>query len=626
MGPPYQPGYSSPMKKLFGTPERKTAGIAPQARYFQNFQQQPVQPPSPYSPAPMGMQRMPAGPGQAAMPSAADRLLGDQYTYPSQMGRAGGYGGQPGMATASALANRRQAGAPPMSDASAIPPGHPLYGLSSDEQLKMLDNLRQRASQPMMNSQQYAAANGYGPTQTINGMQFDQSGNRILAQEGGQRVLSQADYSPLLKDAGFQRPADDVQLLREGSPLQRLMQGTATQQYSNSGRAQAAQDPLGGIAKMMPASNPNAILDRTNNTSGGRRYGMPQGQLGENGETIHQAYQAQLVVPPNGERSYYRQAPTPTDFAGSATSQSEADAKRMATLKRMEAQGRGYVGTNGEFIGFGDGSEKAQAYAAAARDNPNIVRGRLAAGGYTTPTTLTPDQLADNRTSMIQRMAGQREKAMARVQELAQMRTADRRARMNPSPLDRLMANNPQAALQMQAMQMQQQHQMAMQNADNQGRLAIADREAQAAMERANIGGFVGALGANVPEDRAAAMFGRQLPPGMKQPGQAPKYAAGNFNGVDKATYDYLKEQAENADDDYLLGIMGEMQIPAELQEGLLGAVKPNFWRNAKAGAAGNGAAAKPNGGPGWGPFGPTGDLRKALPKSWGPMGPKWNS
>jgi hypothetical protein len=579
MGPPYQPGYSSPMKKLFGTPERKTAGIAPQARYFQNFQQQPVQPPSPYSPAPMGMQRMPAGPGQAAMPSAADRLLGDQYTYPSQMGRAGGYGGQPGMATASALANRRQAGAPPMSDASAIPPGHPLYGLSSDEQLKMLDNLRQRASQPMMNSQQYAAANGYGPTQTINGMQFDQSGNRILAQEGGQRVLSQADYSPLLKDAGFQRPADDVQLLREGSPLQRLMQGTATQQYSNSGRAQAAQDPLGGIAKMMPASNPNAILDRTNNTSGGRRYGMPQGQLGENGETIHQAYQAQLVVPPNGERSYYRQAPTPTDFAGSATSQSEADAKRMATLKRMEAQGRGYVATNGEFIGFGDGSEKAQAYAAAARDNPNIVRGRLAAGGYTTPTTLTPDELAANRVGMIQRMAGNREKAMARVQELAQMRTQDRRARMNPSPLDRLMANNPQAALQMQAMQQAQQGREAIQRLENEGRLGVANVEQQGVQRRNEIGGMAALVNAGLTPAQARAELGLPPVPGAQQPGQVPQFAAGGFNGVNKPTFDYLKEQAANADDDYLMGLMGEMQIPAELQEGLLNAVKPSFFR-----------------------------------------------
>jgi hypothetical protein len=594
MGPPYQPGYSSPFKKLLGTPERKTAGIAPQARYFQNYQQQPAPVPSPYSPAPMGMQRMPAGVGQAAMPSAADRLLGDQYTYPSQaspqlsslMQRAPGAMGQPGgMAEGQTLGRLLRTSAPqaPGNFATVgqeafdspyyqarrarnatgqgspyIPGGqnmtaqqrqqgyaamvpqqqpHPLDGLSYDEQLKMLDNLRQRASQPMMNSSQYAAANGYQATPSA--------------------------PPPAMP-----------------SPLQRLMQGTATQQYSNSGRAQANildnRQPMAGSRE--------EIVARAGNF--GRQ--MP-GQLDAQGNTIHNAdgrfYQgAQLVVPAGGGNSYFRDAPQQT-FAGGADGEDQANANRMKGYAALEARGAGYYNPRvGAFVGNG-----AVIPAQNAQEGDKYLAGRLAAGGNT-PTKLTPQQLGDNRAAMIQRMAGQREKAMARVQELAQMRTQDRRARANPSPLNRLLQNNPQAALAFQAQQMQQQHQMAMQNADNQGRLAIADREAQAAMERANIGGFVGALGANVPEDRAAAMFGRQLPPGMKQPGQVPKFAAGAFGGADKATYDAIKQFAETADnDDDVLAFMTEMGLPQELQAGMLERAKPNFWRKMRGGVKGEG-------------------------------------
>jgi hypothetical protein len=195
---------------------------------------------------------------------------------------------------------------------------------------------------------------------------------------------------------------------------------------------------------------------------------------------------------------------------------------------------------------------------------------------------------------------------MARVQELAQMRTQDRRARMNPSPLDRLMANNPQAALQMQAMQMQQQGRERLQEMENQGGLARVNAEQQGVQRRNEIGGMAALVNAGLTPAQARAELGLPPVPGAQQPGQAPKYAAGNFNGVDKATYDYLKEQGANADDDYMLGLMGEMGIPAELQDGLLGAVKPNFWRRPKGAAGGGGANSIPlPGGWSFGAFGP---------------------
>jgi hypothetical protein len=191
---------------------------------------------------------------------------------------------------------------------------------------------------------------------------------------------------------------------------------------------------------------------------------------------------------------------------------------------------------------------------------------------------------------MIQRMAGNREKAMARVQELAQMRTQDRRARMNPSPLDRLMANNPQAALQMQAMQQAQQGREAIQRLENEGRLGVANAEQQGIQRRNEIGGMAALVNAGLTPAQARAELGLPALPGAQQPGQVPKFAAGAFGGADKATYDAIKQFAETADnDDDVLAFMTEMSVPQELQAGMLERAKPNFWRKMRGGVKGEG-------------------------------------
>jgi hypothetical protein len=291
---------------------------------------------------------------------------------------------------------------------------------------------------PVMNSRQFAQANGYA---------FPQQPS--------------------------QNPPAPAQ-----TPLQRVLSGqNPTMNYSQSWDAQVSRDPQGGINKLMPASSREGILARLNQGKGAA-ISLEQAASDPNFNAAGNLFQGAKLGQDQNGRAFFREGPKPTDFAGSATNQGQADTRRLSFLKRMEEQGKGYVAPNGAFIGMN--GERGAAYAAALRDNPGMLASRMAAGGYTTPTTLTPDQLTTNAERTRVGLAQGRAERMGRVTQLAQQRAAERnqpqQGGMNPM-LANLIMRDPRAAVAALGMQQQgaiEQARLAQEGRqlDLQGRLA----------------------------------------------------------------------------------------------------------------------------------------------------------
>jgi hypothetical protein len=405
--------------------------------------------------------------------------------------------------------------------------------------------------------------------------------------QAGYAAMAQPQQPSLAAMGGqyFPQQPSQNQMPQAPGPLARMGINNPSRQFSGAGRS-----PFPGNY-LPPMRNREEGLARTN-------------RLGEGGPLSPAVAAAQFggAVPQVNAQGqpYFAAAPQAPDFAGDAQTAQEAAGRRRMGYQALQDQGVGYYDVNrGAFFGRGPTAGKTFA--------DGSIDGRLQAGGIT-PSALTQDQLNANRSAYLQRMQQGQQQRMGRVQQLAQARAQERQ--FNNSPMGQLLQQNPQLAAAIQMQNAQQQHAMNLQALENQGRLGVAN--AQAAGEAAQMqqrGLF--ALAANGNE-AALGKLGFAAP-GAVPAGQVPKYAAGNFSGVDKNTFDYLKGIAGNNDDNYLLGVMGQMGVPANLHDGLLNAVKPNFWRRMNAAAAGANQAAGEGGSTGiplgggwhWGPFGP---------------------
>lgn len=439
---------------------------------------------------------------------------------------------------------------------TAFGPGHPLWGKTPDQARQEIARLQGLNADPnAYNAQNYVSPDGrrYDATPVSPAAQLG------LANPIGTREVGGMEFS------GTNRP--------------------------------------GGLAlvnnRLPQAGNREEGLARLNMRGLGQTPTLEQAAADPNFNQDGRFFQgARLGVNQNGG-AFFREGERPTDFAGNAQTAQEAGANRLRGLQALEQRGVGYVDPNtGAFIGRG-----ARTFAS---DGPgmNALAGRLAAGGVT-PTALSAGQLNDNRVAMLGRMAGQRERAMARVQSLAQQSTADRRERMNPDPLKRLMANNPQIA----AMQMQQQGAERIAQLQNQGRIDVAKAEADAQAARMPWALAAAGVNAGQPIDQAGRQAGLPQFANAPQPGAIPQAKPGAFAGVDKGTFDFFKEQAKDMNDDDTMSLFEEAGVPVEQRAALLERVKPNMWRRLKGdtnGQAGGGGATGFQLGPiNFGPFGP---------------------
>lgn len=410
-----------------------------------------------------------------------------------------------------------------------------------------------------------------------------QNPNFARLMQGGGPGMAGAPYV-----GGGQQPMMPATTVR-ATPMQRLLQAPRPQdnpsdydafrQYNATGQ-QPTTTYSGSYAeqtspsqKLLGARTPNELTARQDNRLGSTPT-LAQAAADPNYNANGALFGgAKLGVNPQGQ-AFFREGPRPTDFAGNAQNQQQADANRARGLAALEARGVGYVDpATGAFFGRGARAFPSDGTGVAA------IRGRLDAGGVT-PSTLTPDQLDTNRLATIQRLADKRQSAMSRVQQMAEQRTADRRARMmGPTPLDRLLQSNPAAALAFQAQQNQLAGAERLAQLQNQNRLDVANIEAGGQQQRNQIGGLAALIGAGVPLNDARAQLG--LPPiaGQQAPNAVPRFQPGSFAGANKQTFDYLKETLKDLDDENALSLMDEMGVPAELRAGLLDRAKPNWWR-----------------------------------------------
>lgn len=444
--------------------------------------------------------------------------------------------GPHGYQQASPLQRMMGAGPRPAPQAPILPTNHPLFGMNTDQMRKMVQAQQDKLGSPIPTAQEM----GYVP-QPVTPQPMAPIGTRLV---GG------VEYSGSRSYPGQLSVADP-----------NYGQGFVSRTNRDAERL-AATPTLA-----------QAAADQNYNANGALFQG------------------AKLGMNPNGS-AFFREGPRPTDFAGSAQTADEAAAKRLRGLKALEDRGVGYIDkATGAFFGRGARTFPSDGNAGPASSNPaEAIRGRLAAGGVT-PSDLTPDQLAQNRLATIQRLADKRQSAMARVTQLAQENTAARRERLNPSPLQRMLQNNPQAAMAFQAQQNQFNHDLALQNARNQGLMGVAQLEGANNVQR-NQFGLLDRLVANgMDPNEARRQAGLQPLPGAQAPNALPKFQPGSFAGANKQTFDYLKETLKDLDDENALSLMDEMGVPTELRAGLLDRVKPSWWRRinkeANAGTAG---------------------------------------
>lgn len=430
---------------------------------------------------------------------------------------------------------------------SAAPPGHPLFGMNQSQMQKMVDD-------------QYAKLGSPLPT----------------AQEMGYVPQPNAPLPP-------------------AGPIGTRMVGGMELSGTNRPGMNALAD-----SRLMPAQSREEGLARVNLGALGRTPTLAQAAADPNYNTNGALFQgAKLGMNPNGS-AFFREGPRDPQFAGGAQTADEAAANRLAGMQAMEQRGVGYIDKRtGAFVGHN------------SKSGPDQIPGRLVAGGVS-PSNMTPEQAGQNRLAYLQRIASRKESALAKVHAMAAQQTADRRERLNGgNPLQNLLRNNPQAALAFQAQQNQMQHQLALQQAENNGRLAVANVEGQNMGQRNQFGLLNGLVGNGMDPNEARRQAGLPgLPGGAPAPNAVPRFAAGAFGGADMQTYNYLKEKLKDLNDDDALSLMDEMGVPADLRPGLLDRAKPNWLRGLKKGADGKGINSS---GFQMGPI------------NWGPFGPRWN-
>lgn len=468
------------------------------------------------APAPTGLQRMMPQQAPTAGPSAMQRLLGDQYSYPSAMGRVG------------------------------MPQGQMTGDMTAGQSLGLGRLMRPSAPQAP------------GNFDTVQNPQFNTPYYQARRGMGGKAPVGPA-FSGIDPGAALTRAAT-LMGMPEAELAARLQQqrGQAVATRPAPGLPVTSQNPFGIPNSQQYAQangyqpGPAAPAQAANRPS---PFGFGNPDIQFSGRQPQPADAAPAVV-----RQF--NVPQQQDFPGNATTQAQADGRRQLGYNMLENRGAGYW------------DEKRQAFLGRnAKGFPGEdVSGRLAAGG-TTPSALSSDQLASNRVAMLGRLAANREKAMGRVQELAAASTAERRRRLNPSPMDRLMQNNPAAALAMQNQQNVFGQQQALQRLENEGRVGAAREqglaEAQGWQNRI-MGGL--AMGGN---QQALAKLGLAPPAG-------PQFQPGQFNGVDQGGNDAIAEYAKNHGPEEVEAFIRE-NAPAEAQNDLIQKfAPPNFWERMK--------------------------------------------
>lgn len=415
-----------------------------------------------------------------------------------------------------------------------LAPDHPLFGMNTSQMQKMVQSQKDKLGMPLPTAQEM----GYVPEPVA---------QQPMAPIGTRRVGG-VEFSGTNR-SGMNALADN-----------RLSQANSREQIlarQNGGAGMTLQQAAD------PANNFNA---------GGQFF---QG--------------AKLGMNQNGQ-AFFREGDKPTTYAGGVTDPKIAAANRQSGMQALEDRGVGYIDkATGAFVGRG-----ARTFPSDGQGIGGFA-GRLAAGGVT-PSSLTTDQLDANRLGTIQRLADKRQSAMARVQQLAQQDTANRRNRLNGGdPLQNMLRNNPQAALAFAAQQNQQQGAERLQQLQNDNALAVENLRAGGQEKRNQIGGLAALVGAGVPVNEARAQLGLPQMAGAQQPGAVPKFQPGSFAGANKQTFDYLKETLAGLNDEDALSLMGEMGVPADKQRGLLDRVKPSWWRRSPDGQPAN---LLPQGGP----------------------------
>lgn len=386
-----------------------------------------------------------------------------------------------------------------------------------------------------------------------------------------------------------QAPAAQPQMMPEtnvtGNPIRQMLaprpqdnpsdynafrQYNATGEQPNTTYSGSWGDQYDPMNKLPQANSREEILSRINMRGLGGTQTLQQAADDPNFNQDGRFFQgAKLGVNQNGG-AYFREGPKPTDFAGNAQTAQEAGANRLRSLQALENRGTGYVDpSSGAFVG-----RDYQRFASDGSTQKGQIAGRLAAGGVT-PSSLNQSQLDGNRLAMLTRMAGNREKAMARVQSLAQQSTAERRQRMaGPSPLDNLLRNNPQAALALQAQQQQQAGAERIAQLQNDGRMGVAQLEAGNNAQRNQVGGLAALIGAGMdPNDARAqlglpALAGQQAGQGLAAAQNKPVFLGGKATQTQMTEAQELKKTGTPQQvSDYLQKIVG--LTGAELDEGI---------------------------------------------------------
>lgn len=445
------------------------------------------------------------GPAMAASRDPYRMILPRDYKFPNRLGGQGAYAAPAGDSPLRRL--QRPSTIAPLGQSPMTQPlrQQDLGGLNAEQYADMYmvsAPSDDPYDTPYYNARRARNAMGQGSPVAPMGQFLRQGQGAYVGMAPGS--MAPAAQSPLQRMAMTQQPSMNPMPAQGPGPLARMGINNPNRQFGGAGRSPFPTGSDAELRSVLPVNREDRLA-RVN-------------QLGQGGQTLEQAaadpnfnadgrfFQgAQLGMDQNG-RAYFRERENRT-FAGGVSNDSIAAGNRLRTLKEMEARGRGYVLPSGGFAGIGDG---------------------------TAAIKTSPEQLADNRASYLQRMQQGRQQRMQNVTALAQQRAAER----NLSPLQRMMASDPRFL----AMQQQQAHQLAMQELQNRGGLAEANARGQAAQEEMRLRG-IAALAANGDAD-ARRHLGL---PVAAQPADQFVVNPGKEAGLAADSFTKLQEFAKNA-------------------------------------------------------------------------------